>query len=332
MQYTRLKDIRLKNYIGKRVFITFMIRDLEIKTQKDGKTEFMNITIQDKDITESGVKIFQLKDYHRDMVQEGFIYNAAIDVQKYEHSKDGYALTVYNISMIGDDTDDFIDWCENREYAASSILKEVDNIESNTYKMIVTAILRGNWERFIVYPAASSMHHSRLGGLCVHTNEILNNAIAIADILEETKQYIGINRDVIRAACILHDIGKLSEFSVDTKTGKTKYSNDAALETHIITSIEVINEAQIRLSLGKYNSSYEQELEIKLLKHCILAHHGKLEYGSPIEPSTIEAYIVSKADSMSAEVYRFKETLNDMDKNSSKTIWNGGKLEIYYKN
>lgn len=332
MQYTRLKDINIMDYIGKRVFITFMLRELEIKTQKDGKTEFMNITIQDKNKIEIGVKIFQLKDYHRDMVKEGFVYNAAVDVQKYEHSKCGYSLTVYNISMIGDNTEDFIDWCENREYSAKNILNEVEHIESDTYKKIVTAILRGNWERFIVYPAANSMHHSKLGGLCVHTNEILNNALAIADVLEKTKQYNGINRDILRAACILHDIGKLSEFSVDIKTGKSKYSNEAALETHIITSIEVINEAQIRLSLGKYSSSYEQELEVKLLKHCILAHHGKLEYGSPIEPSTIEAYIVSKADSISAEVYRFNSALNDMDKNSSKTIWNGGKLEVYYKN
>lgn len=332
MEYKRLADVDLKEYIGKRVFVTFLCRDVQLKLLKDDVTEYMSLAIQDRHKVENGVKIFNLTDYHREMVKAGFIYSAAIDVQRYEQAKGGYGLKVYNISMVGDNRDEYMDWCDGISQAANGILSAIENIGNNTYKEIVKSIMYSNWKKFAMYPAAKSMHHSALGGLCVHTYEVLECARAISNVIKIELKKSDMDMDLVSATCILHDIGKLAEFNVDEMTGRSEYSPEAALVTHIITAVELIDEVAITLKLGKYSGNAEEEKEIKLLKHCILSHHGKLEYGSPIEPSTIEAYIVSKADGISADVEMFSRAYSGMSDNTSMAVWSGGKLLTYYKN
>lgn len=331
MEYTRLAEIDLKQHIGKRVFVTFMCKDVEIKEKKDGKSHYMCLTIADRQVEETGAKIFDLTDYHKTMVRAGCVYSAAIDVQKYEQSKNGYTLVIYNISMRGDDGRDYFNWADNINESANSIREIMGTINTPVYASIVQKIMASNWEKFIMYPAANSMHHSQLGGLCVHTNEVLTISLAIAQMLLYNKQIDELNLDLIKTAAILHDIAKVEEFTVDMRSGKSEYSEQAALTTHITLAVEYIDRECMLMNIGKYSSDGVGKREIELLKHCILSHHAKKEYGSPIEPSTIEAYIISRADTISADTYRFKQTLRDMQVGESKTTWSSGKIEIYYK-
>lgn len=330
MEYTRLSQENIKEKIGKRIYITFMCRDVEIKTQKDGKTEYMNMSIQDRDNIETGVKLFQLNEYHRTMIIPGCVYSAAIDVQRYEYSKNGYSLVIYNIGMVSEDGNEYFDWDSRTNICAEYIKNRIDRISDATYRDITRAIINGNWNKFVMYPAANSIHHSQLGGLCVHTYEVMKYAENMANTIIEINN-MDIDIDLLVAACALHDIGKIKEFSVDSRSGKSEYSPSAALITHVITAVEVIIAAENKLIADRGGLTEEDCHKIELLKHCILAHHGKLEYGSPIEPSIPEAYIISKADGMSADVYRFEQAYKEMDRKTSKTTWNSGKIEKYYK-
>ena len=331
MEYTRLSDIKLEDHIGGRVYATFLCRDLELRTKKNGIGQYMNLTIQDRHCIETGVKIFELNDYTREMVKEGFVYEAAIDVQKYDMAKNGYSLSIYNISMIADDSKNYFDWCDGLADAASVIIDNINKINDATYSRITSVIMSDNWESFVLFPAASSMHHSQLGGLCKHTCEVLTMALKIAQEVENNLEDIDLDYDLIRAAAILHDIGKVKEFSVDAATGKAVYAPEAALGTHITTAVRVIDRVVFCMDTEEASYGSDDDTKVQLLEHCILSHHGKKEYGSPIEPSIPEAYIVSKADTISADMYRFGEAISGLQSGESKTAWSSGKLEVYYK-
>ena len=67
------------------------------------------------------------------------------------------------------------------------------------------------------------------------------------------------------------------------------------------------------------------------MKHCIFAHHGKKEYGSPIEPHCPEAYILNIADGLSAEMFRYNKTFESLEKANSNTVWTCGQMVVTYK-
>lgn len=331
MEYERLANIKISEHIGKRIYVQFMCKDVVTKAKKDGSGEYMSIAIQDRNVIETGVKLFQVTSYHREMIKPGWVYSAAIDVQEYDCAKNGYSLKIYNIELISVESADYLDWCSGRGEAADNIVKTIEGISDKVYGTITKVIMSENWNDFVIYPAANSMHHYQLGGLCVHTNEVLECSKKIAEVAIATMGVQDIDIELIEASAILHDIGKIKEFSLDRHTGITGYSSEAALQSHVTKAMEYIDEVVLRYSLGSLGNSLKEAEKIRLLKHCVLAHHGKREYGSPIEPSIIEAYIISKADGISADICRFNKAYDEMGDQESMTTWNSGKIEVYYK-
>lgn len=139
--------------------------------------------------------------------------------------------------------------------------------------------------RFKTVPAAEYVHHSFRGGLMEHVLEMLDMSTALR------KYYPEADFDIVTLGIILHDIGKLEELKVaDTVVQRT---SEGYLLGHIALGYEfIVNSAK----------KYLSEEQMMLIKHIILSHHGALEYGSPVVPSTIEAQIVSVMDSASSQV------------------------------
>jgi 3'-5' exoribonuclease len=158
---------------------------------------------------------------------------------------------------------------------------------------------------FKIHSAAKTMHHNFAGGLLEHSLSVAK----LCDFF--AKQYPAIHRDLLVTAALCHDIGKMTELSAFPEND---YTDEGQLIGHIVQGVIVLD-AKIQQIEG---------FPVKLaneLKHCILSHHGELEYGSPKKPALIEAVALSFADNTDAKLEGFVEML---DANNDKgTEWLG---------
>lgn len=158
--------------------------------------------------------------------------------------------------------------------------------------------------RFKTHSAAKSIHHGYMGGLVEHSLSVTQ----ICDFAAPRYKYV--DRDILIASAMLHDVGKvleLSEFPVND------YTDDGQLLGHLIIGAEMIKDAAAKID------KFPKQLE-SILKHCMLSHHGEYEYGSPKLPKTIEAFILHCADNMDAKVKVIEEML---DNDSTQGSWAG---------
>ena len=156
--------------------------------------------------------------------------------------------------------------------------------------------------RFKFHSAAKSVHHGFVGGLLEHTLGVTKNCDYFSNM------YPVLNRDLLITAAIFHDIGKLKELSTFPEND---YTDAGQLLGHIMIGAEWVGDA-IR-TIDGFPVVLANEL-----KHCILAHHGELEFGSPKKPALVEALALSFADNIDAKMETFRELLvnvpeNDLD-------------------
>lgn len=346
MDYTHVRDIDFQANINNRVFGIFLARDVDVRLQKDGVTKFISVNLCDKDF-KIDAKKFGATDSEIEMMKNGGVYCAAIDIKPYAKSPTGYSCTLYNFDIYNEDPANFIEWAEGMDEAQDTIQKALSTISESIYKDLVYNILIDNWQNFCLWTAASGMHHNILGGLLVHTAEVIDQCDILAEYWENKYGPNFINKPLLLSGALLHDIAKTKELDVDTTSGSTAYSKASALETHITMCVSMIDIEAFKLKLGyqtytineineqepvktREQLDYEHEA-VALLKHIILAHHGKKEWGSPIDMNIPEAYILNRADEISAEMYRYNKNFNSMEVSSSSAAWLGGNMVVTYK-
>jgi len=135
-----------------------------------------------------------------------------------------------------------------------------------------------------IWPAAQTIHHAYRGGYLEHVLQIARVAARLADAY-------GADPDMLTAGAVLHDIGKLQELSYD---GATSYSRDGRLLGHIAIGLVMVREAARQIP--DFPPALLTEIE-----HIVLSHHGSMDLGSPVEPMTIEAFILSAVDDLDAK-------------------------------
>ena len=152
-------------------------------------------------------------------------------------------------------------------------------------------------KKFKNHSAAKSIHHGFVGGLLEHS-------LSVAKMCEYFSQaYPYINKDLLITAAICHDIGKVYELS---PFPQNDYTDEGQLIGHIVKGTIMIEEQICKIEGFPVTLGNE-------LKHCILAHHGELEYGSPKKPALLEALVLSQADNTDAKIQSFKEALGDVE-------------------
>jgi 3'-5' exoribonuclease len=158
-----------------------------------------------------------------------------------------------------------------------------------------------NYRSFCEAPAAKGVHHNYIHGLLEHTIGVCRICDSLAGLYPE------VNRDLLLAGAILHDIGKTVEFKYTTAID---YSDPGRLLGHIVLGERIIAKAVGNLD------SFPRELELQLL-HLVLAHHGELEFGSPQVPQTLEAFFLHYADNIDARANVFAKKRVDTDEDWS---------------
>jgi 3'-5' exoribonuclease len=174
-----------------------------------------------------------------------------------------------------------------------------DSIASDFLKALMNAFWGdGDFVRlFKRAPAAKKMHHAYIGGLLEHT---LSMALLVDKI---AAHYGGVDRDLLLVGAVLHDVGKLREFSYDHVID---YTDEGRLLSHIVIGVEMVEE-KIR-SIAGFPSALAA-----MVKHMVISHHGVREFGSPEPPKTIEAVLLNQIDEMDARVNAIREFMATED-------------------
>lgn len=159
-------------------------------------------------------------------------------------------------------------------------------------------------KNFVKHSAAKSVHHGFVGGLLEHTLSVMK----LCDFY--CTRYAMLNRDLLITAALFHDIGKTKELSLFPAND---YTDAGQLIGHIVIGVEMIHD-RIREIPG-----FPEILENEL-KHCIVAHHGELEYGSPKKPALMEAMALNLADNTDAKMQTMTELFKNTEEN---TEWLG---------
>ena len=160
-------------------------------------------------------------------------------------------------------------------------------------------------KEFVQHSAAKSVHHGFMGGLLEHT-------VSVARMCEYyCTQYTELNRDLLVMCALFHDIGKVEELSAFPYND---YTDEGQLVGHIVMG--TIKLDRIMQTIPGFPVKLGNEV-----KHCILAHHGELEYGSPKKPALLEALALSLADNTDAKLQTFREALKK--ENMTDSEWMG---------
>lgn len=175
----------------------------------------------------------------------------------------------------------------------AELTKYIDSVKEPHLKALLQLVFSDKElaKKFVNHSAAKAIHHAFIGGLLEHTLGVTKMCDLIAG------SYPMLNRDLLVTAAIFHDIGKLFEISTFPEND---YTDEGNLLGHIFLGAEY---------LGKKIEEvphFPQKLAAEL-RHCILAHHGELEFGSPKKPAIAEALALSMADNLDAKMETLKE-------------------------
>lgn len=281
---------------GNRMSGVYLCKHKQSAVTKNGK-QYENVILQDRtgtidakiwDPNSMGIDEFEALDYV-DISGDITVFNGALQVSIKRARKAGEGE--YNPA----------DYLPTSRYDIDTMYQELLSWIGTVKNQYLSAILtyyfiqdQETVKRFRMSSAAKSVHHGFVGGLLEHTLSVTRFCDFMA------KSYGILNRDLLITAAILHDIGKTKELSLFPQND---YTDDGQLLGHIMIGAEMVHDAAQKIE------GFPMELENQL-KHCILAHHGELEYGSAKKPALPEAMALYFADNADAKMETFKEALN----------------------
>ncbi len=297
-----IQDLRENDFIKNEIYLC---KCKQVLTGKSGKS-YVSLILQDK----TGTIDAKIWDFSNEIEQYEAMDFVHIDA-RVTSFQDALQLNVSRIykGREGEYSpeDYFPVTTKNVEAMYAEIKSFVQSLKEPNLRKLAEDFFIENKEfvkSFKSHSAAKSVHHSFVGGLLEHT-------LSVVKLCEYyTTSYPILNRDLLITAALFHDIGKLDELSTFPEND---YTVDGQLLGHIFIGANKVNR-HIQ-GMGKFPAKLANELI-----HCILAHHGELEYGSPKKPATAEALALHFADNTDAKMQTVTELLNSGDQ---KTEWMG---------
>lgn len=296
-----------------------IIKTVDKKTSVKGDT-YLDFTLGDKD-GEINAKLWRYipdKDGEYDANQ---IVKVRGTVSQYNGADQ---LRIERIRLaLPEDNINPADFVKTSAYSETEMFDELLNLSlsfsDEDLKLLVSEILKDNRLKLLYWPAAFKLHHAIRGGLLMHTLSIVRLAEGVCRV------YPFVDRDLLLAGAILHDIAKISEFTV-TDTGiVTAYSPEGNLLGHLAMGAMVIDRYAEKLGTKKETAM--------LLEHMVLSHHGEPDFGAAVRPSFIEAELLSELDLMDSRIYEMREAVENTPKGDfSGKLWALDNRKIYNHN
>ena len=263
---------------------------LLIKESKKGVTTvgkpFMSLILQDRS-GDIEAKLWDTNEEHEQMYQAQVIVRVGGEIHDYRGKNQ---LRVKQIRVArpeeGVQISDLLPTAAiPKEQLFEGLMQFFFEIKNPNISRITRNLIKKHQEQLLIFPAASKNHHDYASGLLDHVVSMLRLSKSICDL------YPTLNRDLMYAGIILHDIGKVIEL---TGPVGTAYTIEGNLLGHITIMVNEIGQAAKELGI-------EGE-EVMLLQHLVLSHHGKEEWGSPKKPMIQEAEIIHYIDNIDAKM------------------------------
>lgn len=240
---------------------------------------------------------------------EAFMVSGAVDINKFSNDMALQVVVQKFDNLLPED--DITNLQPKGNFNEKEYITRLQNliktVRNPGLRALLETIFSGAvYDKFIMNPAGMRMHHAYIGGLLQHSVDVAGIAIALAE------QIGNVDKDLVVAGALLHDVGKLREIS--SQIG-FPYTNEGRLLGHIAMSVMMVQEAAAKLKLP--------QARLEQLQHILLSHHGDNEKGSPVVCATKEAFIVHYADEIDAIMNQF-ETYDD------KSPWEFNKMMQRY--
>lgn len=191
---------------------------------------------------------------------------------------------------------------EDPEDMYSYIHGAAEAMTDKDLRALCVKVLDENREKLMYYPAAQKNHHAELGGLLYHTKRMLMTGERVCQV------YTNLNRDLVAAGVILHDMEKLNEIESEEDGIATGYSFEGQMLGHIIQGVKTLD--KLTTELG-----FPREKAI-MLEHMILSHHYEPEFGSPKKPLFPEAEVLHYLDILDARMFDMQDALESTEPGS----------------
>ena len=205
---------------------------------------------------------------------------------------------------------------EDPEDMYSYIHGAAEAMTDKDLRALCVKVLDENREKLMYYPAAQKNHHAELGGLLYHTKRMLMTGERVCQV------YTNLNRDLVAAGVILHDMEKLNEIESEEDGIATGYSFEGQMLGHIIQGVKTLD--KLTTELG-----FTREKAI-MLEHMILSHHYEPEFGSPKKPLFPEAEVLHYLDILDARMFDMQDALESTEPGSfSDRIWTLDNRKLY---
>ena len=221
-----------------------------------------------------------------------FLVSGSVDINKIANDM-SLQLMVNGLAELvpGDDISNLVPTGDfDVEAYKNKLMNYIKAVRTPTLRRLLETMFSGNlYDTFVHNPAGMKLHHAYIGGLLQHSIDVTDLAVAMADRIE------GVDKDLVIAGALLHDIGKVKEISSEIGF---PYTNAGRFMGHIAMTSMMVQEAAIKLNIPA------QRLE--QLQHILLSHHGENEKGSPVACATREAFIVHYADEINAIMNQFE--------------------------
>ncbi|EFI82910.1 HD domain protein [Listeria grayi DSM 20601] len=289
---TKLEKRLLDFEVGSTVELYLLIKSSVKGTASNGKP-FLSLVFQDKS-GELEAKLWDIKETDEQAYGAEQIVHVVGDIQNYRGRKQLKIRQIRQTSPFDNvQASEFMETAPiDKASMAEEVTQYIFEMKNANLQRITRAILKKHQEAFYEYPAAMRHHHEFVSGLSFHVVSMLRLAKAIAGL------YPNVNQDLLYAGIILHDIGKVKELSGPVST---TYTLEGNLIGHISIVVEEVGKVAEELGIDSE--------EVVILKHILLAHHGKGEWGSPKPPLVREAEILHQIDNFDATMVMMDKAL-----------------------
>lgn len=209
---------------------------------------------------------------------------------------------------------------QSADYSGEEMFDELisvaEGFRDEDIKKITITLLNENKEKLLFWPAAFKLHHAIRSGLMMHVLSIVRLAQRVAEV------YPFIDRDLLLAGAMLHDIAKTAEYEMTPSGLASGYTVKGNLVGHLAMGAIMIEQTARRLGI-------ESEA-VMLLQHMVLSHHGEPEFGAVIRPAFIEAELLSQLDMMDARMFEMREATHSADRGEfTGKLWSMDNRKLY---
>ncbi len=221
--------------------------------------------------------------------------------------RDQIQFTVNKLRKMGDEEYDLQDYMRSTDKNLNSLMQEllefVGSIDNSQIKQLLSNIFDDQdfLAKFKKCPAAKNWHHNYIGGLLEHT-------VSVTKICGFVVELYPVNRDILIAGAILHDIGKVFEYEVSSVID---FTDEGRLVGHLCIGDDFL------VQKAKEIADFDSQILMKL-RHLILSHHGEMEKGAARLPQTLEAMVLHFADNMDAQAAGISQLMSAVQQNNAR--------------